>query len=61
MSVNPSPILKENLSEDWMEALPFPIFGLSENYEFVFVNYAAEVLIHPNQNASFLNAVGIYY
>ena len=50
MSVKPSPILKDNLSEDWMEALPYPIFGLSENYEFVFVNYAAEVFFERSRH-----------
>lgn len=37
-------------SQEWMEALSYPIFGLSPSYEFIFVNYAAEVFFERSRH-----------
>ena len=34
---------------DWMEALPYPIFGLSDTQGFLFANYAAEVFFERSR------------
>ena len=36
--------------DEWLEALPYPVFGLSDDYEFVFVNYAAEVFFERSRH-----------
>ena len=35
---------------DWMEALPYPIFGLSDTQGFLFANYAAEVFFERSRH-----------
>ena len=35
---------------EWMEALPFPIFGLSSTLDFQFANYAAEVFFEQSRH-----------
>ena len=37
-------------NQDAMEALPFPIFGLSPSFEFQFANYAAEVFFERSRH-----------
>ena len=37
-------------SDDWMEALSYPIFGLSEEQKFLFANYAAEVFFERSRH-----------
>ena len=36
--------------DEWMEALPYPIFGLSETHGFLFANYAAEVFFERSRH-----------
>ena len=37
-------------NDEWLEALPYPVFGLSDAYEFIFVNYAAEVFFERSRH-----------
>ena len=42
---------REPLSQDkWMEALPYPLFGLSDTHQFLFANYAAEVFFERSRH-----------
>lgn len=36
--------------DEWMEALSYPIFGLTPDYHFLFVNYAAEVFFERSRH-----------
>lgn len=36
--------------DEWMEALSYPIFGLSSDYQFLFVNYAAEIFFQRSRH-----------
>lgn len=37
------------LDDDWMEALSYPVFGLSPDHRFLFANYAAEVFFERSR------------
>ena len=37
-------------SDEWMEALSYPIFGLSQDQKFLFANYAAEVFFERSRH-----------
>ena len=43
---------EQNILPDsgWMEALPYPIFGLSDDFSFLFANYAAEVFFERSRH-----------
>ena len=43
-------IEKSETSDEWMEALPYPIFGLSDDHRFLFANYAAEVFFERSRH-----------
>lgn len=48
MPQSTQPMMTAN--QDAMEALPFPIFGLSPSFEFQFANYAAEVFFERSRH-----------
>ncbi len=51
MSIAPKNIVPaEQAYDSWMEALPYPLFGLSENHQFLFANYAAEVFFERSRH-----------